>query len=272
MISCLSTEKEFENYEKEFINILRSITAPASSGNQIAPLTTANIINTCDYFPLGKKMTYTYLENSKSDNAIEGFMKLFGSGSKTLSEEYTFTNYKTVNGKIFKGYKVKSKDEAKNGQIFYYNCSNKDIKIHSEIYEWNDEYAGDMYEGFSYIGPVYDKVFEATGRYMTLTELKGSIKTGEIWEEMEYINGKEMKVSTSIEETGLTIVVNEETYKDVIKVVRTMIQSAGIAGQNRVYQEAYYAKGIGKIKVVNTMGNALAVITNTLELISYNIE
>ncbi len=276
VIHCLSWEQEFEKYNNDFMSILRSITAPAGSGNQIPPAIAGKVINVCDYFPLGKKMKYTYREVSSSGNILAELQNFFNpdNDNKTLIVEYTYSHNKTVNGKQFKGYKIKSKDQTKNGRTFYYNCSNNDLKAHCEIYEWYDEHVADEYRGFNYVGPVYNKTFEASGKFMTLTELKGSVKTGEKWEETVYTNGKPMKMATSIEATGLTLEVNDETYKDVIKVVSTVIQSDGLTGQNRISQEIYYAKGVGKIKEVNIMKNTFADITmtSTYELIDYTFQ
>ncbi|HRN55150.1 MAG TPA: hypothetical protein PLL71_01790 [Agriterribacter sp.] len=258
-------EAEFDKYEKEFVGILRSIVSTAAAVPEALAVNppVAKTINVCEYIPLASRMSYTYLKTGSGSGVLGELTDLFGGGgSRNLTEEYTFTKNKTVAGKLFKGYLLGTNDQTKNGHIFYFNCSNNEVKTHTEIYEWEKELKGQIttQSGIP-IQDIYNDAFVATGRYATLTQLKGSLPVGEIWTETEFMNGVEAKISTSIEETGLTLEVNEETYKDVIKVVKTVVAGAGIVSMR---EEIYYAKGIGKIKSVAAGG--------TYELVSYSIE
>ncbi len=274
-ISLSANAEEFDKLESEFVAIIRSITSVApADDSKVVPVQAKRTVNICDYFPLRKKMVYTYEVKSNPNAKIDSLLKLLGGGNAktTFKEEYSYDSNKTIDGKIFKGYSIKSEDETKNGRMVYYNCSGNDLKINTEIYEWMDEHTGNMYRGTTYLYPVYTSTLTPTGRYMTIAAIKGSIEIGDIWTETEYINNKLTEITTSIEDVDLSIVVNDETYHDVIKVVKTFNQSAGMFGQNRFFQEVYYAKGIGMIKTVNTASNALSAIINSQELVSYLIE
>lgn len=265
-------EAEFDIYEKEFVSILRSIISTAAAVPEALTVNqpVAKTINVCEYMPLGSRMSYTYLKTGGESGALAELSALLGGGDlRNFTEEYTFTKNKTVAGKQFKGYLLKTNDQTKNGHTFYFNCSNNDAKIHTEIYEWEKELEGQITQNGIPIQDIYNDVFVATGKYATVTQLKGSIPVGEIWTETEFVNGVEAKISTSIEETSLTLEVNEETYKDVIKVVKTILAGAGSVSMR---EEIYYAKGIGRIKALTTVYTALGESVSTYELVSYSIE
>lgn len=187
-------------------------------------------------------MSYTYSSES-SELPVK----------QTLKTVYTFTKNKTVNGAVFKGYRVTSDDPMKKGNI-YYNCSGNAVKAHAELVEVD----------------IFNQEMNNTGNFFTFTEIKGNLKVGDSWEEVQLFDGKEQDVTTTLDDIGLELTVNGKVYKDVIKIVKLITQGT-LLGNARSIQEFYYAKGIGLIKFIYLF-QGMASKSKVDELVSYSLQ
>lgn len=248
-ITLIVNETLFDDVEEEFITMIKSlnckscIKASQESKTKITP----QVINICDYFPLKSRMSYTYIAEN-SDLPVK----------TTIKTVYTATTGKTVQGKPFKGYRVTSDDFTKKGNIFY-QCSPNGVLAHAEIIELD----------MNIFNPSNAEL-EHTGNFLTFYEIKGNLKVGDSWEEVQLLEGKEQEVLATLDETYPEFILGDKTYKDVIKITRTVTETT-LLGDNKLIQEAYYAKGIGKIKTIYRMINSLTQKIKTEELVSYSL-
>lgn len=231
----------FESAEKDFLSIIKSIECK-NCGSRVSQNESIRLINPCDYMPLKNRMSYTYSSES-SELPVK----------QTLKTVYTFTKNKTVNGAVFKGYRVTSDDPMKKGNI-YYNCSGNAVKAHAELVEVD----------------IFNQEMNNTGNFFTFTEIKGNLKVGDSWEEVQLFDGKEQDVTTTLDDIGLELTVNGKVYKDVIKIVKLITQGT-LLGNARSIQEFYYAKGIGLIKFIYLF-QGMASKSKVDELVSYSLQ
>lgn len=234
----------FEDIEDDFLSIIKSISCKSGSPatSQDNPIENVRLINPCDYMPLKDRMSYTYSSES-SEIPVK----------RTLKTIYTFTNNKTVKGITFKGYRVTSDDPMKKGNI-YYSCNNSGLKAHAELVEID----------------IFNSRNNNTGVFFTFTEIKGNIKIGDSWEEVQLFDGKEQNVTTTLDDIGLELTVNGKKYRDVIKIVKSVTQNT-LLGDAKSVQEFYYAKGIGLIKFVYLF-QGMETKSKTDELVSYSLQ
>ncbi|MEP7372392.1 MAG: hypothetical protein ABI675_03315 [Chitinophagaceae bacterium] len=215
-------------------------------------------------------MKFTYLRNDMG-------------GEHSIVESYTIVKDKTLkSGKLIKGYKINTTIANRNNTIIYYYCEDGSVKMYSEMPAYNThikEYVED-YSVFpsDYNKPEYKKtpVWETekygSGKYLSFTELKdGGVGTG--WTDRQVVNNNPVTITSEIIETGLSLTVRGKTYSPVMHVERTVTINYLGEDMELNTQDIYYAKGVGKIKVVEKgndllMGNSF---TTTQELVSHNL-
>lgn len=276
MIICEVLGTSFANYDEEFKSLLASLNYVYAPDNKTAPSkpTTAlpekNSGSSCSYFPVVNGMKFTYLRNDMT-------------GEHTIAESYTAVKDKTLkSGKVIKGYKINTTVANRNNTIIYYYCEDGSVKMYSEMPAYNT-YIKEYVEDYSILPSDYNKpdykktpVWETektgSGKYLSFTELKNGGE-GTEWTDRQVVNSNPVTISSEVVETGLSLTVRGKNYSPVIHVERTVtIEYLGEEMELNT-QDIYYAKGVGKIKVVEKgkdllMGNSF---TTTQELVSYNI-
>jgi hypothetical protein len=212
----------------------------------------------CDYFPLPKKMVYTYIQSG-------GFF-----GDEIVREEYSYIGDKIIDGKPYRGYKISSTDVNKDGKVAYYNCSDGVFSNCMRRYNYVQEQTGYEEDIFGNRTPVYEYVEKPTDKFISWTEFKAGESVGATWTEEQIVQKGVATVTSTIEEKGLTLIVNYKKYTDVMKISRKVYQN--VLGEKNLIakQDVYYAKGVGRIKSFNEGVGGL--LTNTEELISYTSE
>jgi hypothetical protein len=81
VISWITNKDIFDKYEQEYLQILHSIKSTAASvedsKSEKPAIAAGKLINICEYFPLGKRMVYKYLESSKNNSSTGNIGNLF---------------------------------------------------------------------------------------------------------------------------------------------------------------------------------------------------
>ena len=261
-------------YETEFLSILKSI---KNAGNTpIVPKTNTNnqkpgnISENCSYFPVINGMKFTYKRNDMT-------------GERTIVESYTIVKDKTLkSGKVIKGYKINTTVANRNNTIIYYYCDKGSMKMYSEMPAYNT-YIKEYEEDYSILPSDYNKpdykktpVWETekygSDKYLNFTELKDGGE-GTEWTDRQVVNNNPVTINSEIVETGLSLTVLGKNYSPVIHVERTVTINYLGEDMELNTQDIYYARGVGKIKVVEKgkdllMGNSF---TTTQELVSHNL-
>lgn len=280
---CEAPAVSFHNYDDEFISFLKSVNyAGAASNNGKTDISSTKsaatekntaakgpVIQLCDYFPLVDGMQYSY---KRSDMT----------GVHTVMEVYNHAREKVIkNGTTLKGFRIKSTIEDRNNTTIYYYCSDGSINMYAEMPGYDTHITG-YKEDYSIFPSEYNKpdylktpIWETdkvgTGKYLSLTQLKaGSI--GDIWTDVQEINGNIVIISSKIAATDLSVTAGGRTFSSVVHIQRTV--SIKILGevQELNKQDLYYAKGVGKIKAVETGHGILGGdYTTSEELISSNL-
>jgi len=204
-------------------------------------------------------------------------------GEHNIVESYTVAKDKTLkSGKIIKGYKINTTVANRNNTIIYYYCDNGSIKMYSEMPAYNT-YIKEYEEDYSVLPADYNKpdykktpVWETekygSGKYLSFTELKDGGE-GTEWADRQVVNNNPVTINNEIVETGLSLTVQGKNYSPVIHVERTVTINYLGEDMELNTQDIYYAKGVGKIRVVEKgkdllMGNSF---TTTQELVSHNL-
>jgi hypothetical protein len=278
MILCSAKGKSFAKYDREFLSLLASLKysfAPDKADNTTGVSksktgsTENGSPNLCSYFPVVNGMKLTYKRNNMT-------------GQHTITETYTSVKDKTLkSGKAIKGFKITSSEANRNNTVIYYYCDSGSVKMYAEMPEYNTQITGYV-EDYSVLPSDYNKpdykktpIWETekygSGKYLSFTELKAGGVDDE-WTDIQVINSNPVIITSEIEETGLTITAGGKTYTSVIHLKRTV--SVKFLGeiQELNTQDIYYAKGIGKIKVIEKGQDILmGSYTTTQELISHNL-
>ena len=276
MILCSSTQNTFSKYNADFKSFLGSLKYDFQKENKTeTPKTTSSppgkiTDNSCSYFPVMSGMKFNYIRNDMS-------------GDHSVVESYTVVKDKTLkSGKIIKGYKINTTVANRNNTIIYYYCEGGSVKMYSEMPAYNT-YIKEYEEDYSVLPSDYNKpdykktpIWETekygSGKYLSFTELKNGGE-GTEWTDRQVVNNNPVTISSEITETGLSLTVRGKKYSPVIHVERTVTINYMGEDMDLNTQDIYYAKGVGKIKVVEhgkdlLMGNSF---TTTQELVSYNI-
>lgn len=147
----------------------------------------------------------------------------------------------------------------RNNTIIYYYCEDGSVKMYSEMPAYNT-YIKEYVEDYSILPSDYNKpdykktpVWETektgSGKYLSFTELKNGGE-GTEWTDRQVVNSNPVTISSEVVETGLSLTVRGKNYSPVIHVERTVtIEYLGEEMELNT-QDIYYAKGVGKIKVV----------------------
>ena len=287
-VICEAKAKSFGKYEEEFLGMLASLKFNVTSKTESNINTTGNsnntaenttsktaiaekgAINSCDYFPVKNGMKFTYTRNDMA-------------GEHRIVESYTAVADKAFkSGKIVKGYKINTTVANRNNTIIYYYCDKNSMKMYSEMPAYNT-HIGTYVEDNSifpsdYNKPDYQKtpVWETekygSGKYLNFTELKAG-NIGTEWTDIQVVNDNLVFIHSKIIGTGLALTVQGKSYSPVMHVERSV--TIKFQGENKLLntQDIYYAKGVGKIKVIEN-GNDLLMgtaFTTTQELVSYNV-
>lgn len=268
-------------YETEFLSILKSIKKPGNAS--IVPQTSTSTMQTnagnqrsgntsdnCNYFPVVNGMKLTYKRNDMT-------------GEHSIVESYTVVKDKTLkSGKVIKGYKINTTVENRNNTIVYYYCDNGSMKMYSEmpayntfIKEYEEDYSvlpSDYNKPFYKKTPIWETEKYGSGKYISFTELKDG-GAGTEWTDRQVVNSNPVTINSEIVETGLSLTVQGKKYSPVIHVERTVTINYLGEDMELNTQDIYYAKGVGKIKVIEEgndllMGNSF---TTTQELVSHNL-
>ena len=120
--------------------------------------------------------------------------------------------------------------------------------------------------------PVWETEKYGSGKYLNFIELKAG-NIGTEWTDIQVVNDNLVYIHSKITETDLSLMVQGKSYSPVMHVERSV--TIKFQGENKLLntQDIYYAKGVGKIKVIEK-GNDLLMgtaFTTTQELVSYNL-
>lgn len=223
----------------------------------------------CSYFPVIDGMKITY---SRKDIR----------GEYSVVESYTAVKEKTLkSGKVIKGYRINTTIPNRNNSLIYYYCEDGSAKMYSEIIGFKTiikEYVEDYsirpseYNLPDYKKtPIWETEKNGTGKYLSATELKAG-RIGTTWTDRTAVNGQLVTISSKIIEMGLTLTVRGKTYSPVIHVQRTVVIDDDGDDFELNTQEIYYARGVGKVKVIEKGNDPLGgKFTTTQELVSHNL-
>ncbi len=277
MILCSSPQNTFPKYIADFKSFLGSLkygfqneNKPNISNTKSPSAAVNDAGNSCSYFPVVNGMKFTYMRKDMT-------------GEHTVVESYTVAKDKTLkSGKVIKGYKINTTVANRNNTIIYYYCEDGSVKMYSEMPAYNT-YIKEYEEDYSILPSDYNKpdykktpIWETekygSGKYLSFTELKDGGE-GTEWTDRQVVNNNPVTISSEITETALSLSVRGKTYSPVLHVERTVTINYLGEDMELNTQDIYYAKGVGKIKVVEKgkdllMGNSF---TTTQELVSYNI-
>jgi hypothetical protein len=166
----------------------------------------------CSYNPICSGSTYTYV--ARRGRTISG-------GSQS-SFTLNYISDSTIEGKIYK------KMKGSNEQTSFFNCT---AGVSTEIIITN---------------------FPQADPYVKITSLKANEAVGASWiDKVTVAPGIDEKTTSSIIEKGISRVVENKTYADVIHVrqVVTVITNGGVP-VNTSHSDCYMAKGVGLIECI----------------------
>ena len=272
-----SEQNTFAKYEADFISLLGSLKfanqseiksdASKTKGDAASSKSAANA---CGYFPVVHGMKFNYQRNDMT-------------GEHAISESYTAVKEKTLkSGKVIKGYKINTTVANRNNTVIYYYCEGGSVKMYSEMPVYNT-YIKEYVEDYSVLPSDYNKpdykktpIWETekygSGKYLSFTELRAD-DAGAEWTDRQVVNGNPVTINSEVVETGLSLTVRGKSYSPVIHIERTVTINYLGEDMELNTQNIYYAKGVGKIRVIEKGKDLLlgTSFTTTQELVSYNI-